>query len=71
MTENELSHKVIGSAMEVHFALGPELLESAYKACLYYKLVQSGLNVVLEKPMPLIFEEVKLDCGYRIDLVVE
>lgn len=71
MTENELSHKVIGLAMEVNSALGPGLLESAYKACLYYKLVQSGLNVVLEKPMPLVFEEVKLDCGYRIDLVVE
>lgn len=47
------------------------MLESAYKECLYYKLVQSGLLVQKEKPMPLLFEEVKLDCGYRIDLLVE
>lgn len=71
MTENELSFKVIGAAMEVHSALGPGLLESAYKACLFYKLQQSGLYVEAEKPMPLIFEEVKLDCGYRIDILVE
>ena len=57
--------------MEVHSALGPGLLESAYKACLYYKLIQAGLTVELEKPMPLVYEEVKLDCGYRIDLLVE
>ena len=71
MIENELSFKIIGIAMEVHSALGPGLLESAYKACLYYKLVQAGLAVELEKPMPLVYEEVKLDCGYRIDLLVE
>jgi GxxExxY protein len=71
MTENDLSFKVIGIAMEVHTALGPGLLESAYKACLFYKLIQSGLNVDLEKPMPLVFEDVHLDCGYRIDLLVE
>ncbi len=51
--------------------LGPGLLESAYKACLFYKLIQTGLFVEQEKPMPLIFETVKLDCGYRIDLLVE
>lgn len=71
MTENELSHKVIGLAMDVHSALGPGLLESAYKACLYYKIVQSGIWVEAEKPMPLIFEDVKMDCGYRVDLLVE
>lgn len=71
MTENELSNKIIGIAIEVHSALGPGLLESAYKECLYYKLKQSGLNVEKEKPMPLIFEDVKLECGYRIDLLVE
>ncbi len=71
MTENELSFKVIGLALEVHSALGPGLLESAYKACLFYKLQQSGLYVELEKPMPLLYEEVKLDCGYRIDILVE
>jgi GxxExxY protein len=69
--DNELSGKVIGHAMEVHNSLGPGLLESAYKECLYYKLAKAGFNVVKEKPMPLIFEEVKLECGYRIDLLVE
>lgn len=71
MSENEISNKIIGLSIDVHNALGPGLLESAYKECLYYKLVQSGLNVQKEKAMPLIFEEVKLDCGYRIDLLVE
>lgn len=71
MTENELSNKIIGDAIEVHQCLGPGLLESAYKECLFYKLKKSGLTVEKEKPMPLIFEEVKLDCGYRIDLLVE
>ena len=71
MNENELPHKVIGLAMEVHTALGPGLLDSAYKECLYYKIANSGLFVEKEKPMPLVFEEVKLDCGYRLDLLVE
>lgn len=71
MTENELSNKVIGLAIEIHTVLGPGLLESAYKECLYYKICKSGLYVEKEKPMPLIFEEVKLECGYRIDLLVE
>ena|SRR6218665_333961 len=71
MTENELATKVIGICIEVHNALGPGLLESAYQECLYYKLSTSGLSVEREKPMPLVFEEVKLECGYRIDLLVE
>jgi len=71
MSENELSNLIIGLAIEVHRDLGPGLLESAYKECLYYKLVKSGLQVVKEKPMPLIYEEVKLECGYRIDLLVD
>ncbi len=71
MTENEIANKVIGIAIDVHKTLGPGLLESAYKECLYYKITQSGLLVEKEKPMPLIFEDVKLDCGYRIDLLVE
>lgn len=57
--------------MEVHRTLGPGLLESAYKECLFYKLHQEGLFVEKEKPMPLVFEDVKLECGYRIDLLVE
>jgi GxxExxY protein len=71
MTENEIANKVIGLAIEVHKALGPGLLESAYKESLYYKIRTSGLYIEKEKPMPLVFEEVKLECGYRIDLVVE
>jgi len=71
MTENEIATKVIGLAIEVHKSLGPGLLESAYKECLFYKLQQAGLSVEKEKPMPLVFEEVKLDCGYRLDLLVE
>ena len=71
MTENEISNKIIGLAIEVHKALGPGLLESAYKECLYYKICKSGFWVEKEKPMPLIFEGVKLECGYRIDLLVE
>ncbi|MGY6521835.1 MAG: GxxExxY protein [Mongoliitalea sp.] len=71
MNENELAKKIIGIAIEVHSALGPGLLESAYQQCLYYKIAKSGFKVEKEKAMPLIFEEVKLDCGYRIDLLVE
>ncbi|MES2680625.1 MAG: GxxExxY protein [Bacteroidota bacterium] len=71
MTENEISNKVIGFAINVHSALGPGLLESAYKECLYYKISSSGLFVEKEKPLPLIFEGVRMDCGYRIDLLVE
>ena len=71
MIENELSNKVIGLAIEVHKALGPGLLESAYKECLFYKIQQEGLIVEKEKAMPLIFEDVCLECGYRMDLLVE
>lgn len=71
MTENELSNKIIGLAIEVHSSLGPGLLESAYKECLYYKIFKSGFTVEKEKSMPLVFEQVKLECGYRIDILVE
>jgi len=71
MTENEISKIIIGLAIEVHKGLGPGLLENAYKECLFYKIKQSGLFVEKEKVLPLIFEEVKLDCGYRVDLLVE
>lgn len=71
MTENEIAHKIVGLALEVHKVLGPGLLESAYKECLAYKLQQEELFIEKEKPMPLIFEEVKLECGYRIDILVE
>jgi len=71
MNENELANKIIGLAIEVHKVLGPGLLESAYQECLFYKLQQERLKAEKEKPMPLVFEEVKLDCGYRIDILVE
>ena len=71
MEENELANKVIGLGLEIHKELGPGLLESAYKECMYYKIRESGLFVEKEKPMPLVYEGVKLDCGYRIDLLVE
>jgi len=71
MTENEISEKIIGCAIEVHKALGPGLLESAYLECLFYELQKSGLHVEKQKPIPLIYKEVKLDAGYRIDILVE
>ena len=71
MTENEIATIIIGCAIDVHKSLGPGLLESAYQECLYYKLQKEGLKVVKEKPMPIVFEEVQLECGYRIDLLVE
>jgi GxxExxY protein len=71
MTVNEISNIVIGKAIEVHKHLGPGLLESAYQECLYYELLQSGLKVQKEKPMPIVYKEIKLDHGYRIDLLVE
>jgi GxxExxY protein len=71
MTENEISYIVIGCAIDVHKALGPGLLENANQECLFYKLKKKGLVVEKEKSMPLVFEEVRLDVGYRIDLLVE
>ena len=69
--ENEIATKVIGVAINVHRTLGPGLLESAYKECLYYKLEKTGFRVEKEKSLSLVFEDTKLDCGYRIDLLVE
>ncbi len=71
MTENELSERIIGAAIKVHKTLGPGLLESAYEECLFYELKKMNLFVEKQKPMPLIYDEVKLDIGYRIDLLVE
>ena len=71
MTENELSRIVFDCALKVHQSLGLGLLESAYEECLYYELRKTGLNVEKQKSLPLIYEEVKLDVGYRIDIIVE
>lgn len=71
MEINQITHEILDSAYKVHSALGPGLLESAYRACLVYELRKKGLKVEEEKALPLIYEEVKLDCGYRIDILVE
>jgi len=71
MNIEEVFKKVLDCSFKVHTALGPGLLESAYEACLFYELRQSGLNVKKQLPLPLIYEEVKLDAGYRVDLLVE
>lgn len=71
MTENEISYKIRGAIFKVYNALGPGLLESAYEAVLAYELNKIGLDVKTQVPLPLIYEEVKLDVGYRIDILVE
>lgn len=68
---NGITERIIGAAIDVHRALGPGLLESAYEACLYHELVESGLSVAQQVPLPVVYREVKLDCGYRLDLLVE
>ena len=67
---NEITEAIIGAAIEVHRALGPGLLESAYVTCLVYELRERGFKVLQEVPLPLVYKEVKLDCGYRLDLLV-
>lgn len=69
--ENNLATEVIGASITVHKTLGPGLLESAYKECLFYELFKKGLYVEKEKPLPLVYEEIRMDCGYRLDIVVE
>lgn len=71
MTENEISYKIRGAIFKVYNALGPGLLESAYEAVLSYELIQMGLSVKKQVPLPLIYNEIKLDIGYRLDLLVE
>ncbi|MEI9918345.1 MAG: GxxExxY protein [Bacteroidota bacterium] len=69
-TEDKISRTVIGLAMKVHSRFGPGLLESAYRECLAYELRKHGYRVDVEKSLPLIYEDVRLDHGYRIDLLV-
>jgi GxxExxY protein len=71
MEEDEISKIIIGKAIEVHKQLGPELLESAYQECLSYELSNYGFKIEKEKSLPVVYKEVKLDHGYRIDLLVE
>jgi GxxExxY protein len=68
---DEITRRIIGAAIEVHRHLGPGLLESAYESCLVFELKRLGLKLEEQKPLPVIYKDVKLDCGYRLDLVVE
>jgi GxxExxY protein len=68
---NEITEQILKHAFRVHTELGPGLLESSYKECLYYELIQNGLSVEKEKALPLVYKEVRLDVGYRLDLLVE
>ena len=71
ITENDLGFKVIGAAIEVHKRLGPGLLESAYQECLAFELKKGGLKVEKEVPRPIVYKEIQLNHGYRIDLLIE
>jgi len=71
MVLEDLTGKIIGAAMRVHSALGPGLLESAYEACLVFELHRQGLEVARQVELPVIYENVRIDCGYRIDLLVQ
>jgi len=71
MDDHQLTHEIIGAAIEVHRFLGPGLLESAYEECLCHELTLRSLSVQRQVPVPVVYKEVKLECGYRLDLVVE
>lgn len=71
LTRRDITPQIIGAAIKVHRRLGPGLLESAYEACLAYELEQLGLSAHRQKPVPLIYEGVKLECGFRADLLVD
>jgi GxxExxY protein len=68
---NKITEQIIGAAIRVHRELGPGLLESTYEACLAFELAENHLQVEQQRPLPVIYRDVKLDCGYRIDLLVE
>ena len=71
LSREDIFKLILDCAFKVHSALGPGLLENAYEECLMYELIESGLKVERQKPLPLIYKEVKLDAGYRVDLLVE
>lgn len=71
MTENELSSIIIGAAIDVHTLLGPGLLESVYETCLYYELTEIGLKVERQLDLPVIYKNVHLDSGFRLDLLIQ
>jgi GxxExxY protein len=71
MEQDEITKKIIGCAIEVHKNLGPGLLESAYEECLAYELLKEGLNIKRQQPTQVVYKKIKLECGYRIDILVE
>lgn len=71
MKQNQITHNILNAAYKVHTELGPGLLESAYEHCLAYELREAGIFVETQKPIPLEYKEVKMECGYRLDLFVE
>ena len=71
MNQNDLTHEILDSAYKVHSALGPGLLESAYQTCLIHELTKKGLETIAEQPVPIVYDDIKLDCGYRLDILVE
>jgi GxxExxY protein len=71
MTENEIAKIVFNEALKVHKELGPGIYESAYEECLFYELQKTGLKVEKQKPLPLIYKEVKMEVGYRVDIMIE
>jgi GxxExxY protein len=71
MEINQITEKIIGCAIEVHKNLGPGLIESAYEECLVFELTKAGLKVERQKPVPVVYKEIKLECGYRVDILVE
>jgi len=71
MEFDDLSNRVIGCAIRVHRELGPGLLESTYEQCVAYELIQSGIPFKIQQPIPVVYKQIKLDCGYRVDLLVD
>lgn len=71
MTEDELSNIIIGLAIKVHKSVGPGLLESVYEECLYYELKKNGLSVKKQVPIPMYYENIKIDCSFRADIIVD
>ena len=71
VNENEIAQQIVDAAYKIHYTLGPGLLESAYQAILIYELQKRGLRIEAEKPVPVVYESIKLDVGFRADLIVE
>jgi len=71
MSEEEIIKTILDEAIRIHKSIGPGMLENVYKTCLAYRLRKNGLFVEIEKPVPVFFEEIKMECGYRADLVIE